>query len=111
MGSVTIVAPDGAIELLDYSPDVFSPTDFHTDFDALATLYCIDPAMLACEDKRSYNVYRVEIDGILVRFMEDRFFVSAMVEGRLADERLRSLQQNTLATLCQLEQAEWHIVD
>lgn len=81
------------------------------DFGALATLYCIDPAMPACQDERSHNVYRVVIDGITIRFTEDHFFVSAMVEGRLADERLRTLQENTLATLRQLEQAEWHIVD
>ncbi len=76
----------------------------------MATLYCIDPAMTACEDERSHEVYGVEIDGILVRFEEDRFFVSAIVEGRLADERLRALQEHTLATLCQLDPAEWHIV-
>ncbi|HEX8613847.1 MAG TPA: hypothetical protein VF800_21435 [Telluria sp.] len=81
------------------------------DFEALAALYCIDPGMTVVEDGRNYNVYRVIIDGITVRFKEHRFFVSAIVEGRLADERVRTLQEKTVATLCQLEQSEWHIVD
>ncbi len=36
------------------------------------------------------------VDGVNVRFLEDGFFVRAVVEGRLTKERLVSFQRRTL---------------
>ena len=39
------------------------------------------------------------IDGLTVRFKEHSFGIEAIVEGRLAKERLAALQRKTLALL------------
>lgn len=67
--------------------------------------------MAACQDDSGHNVYRVVIDGLTVRFTEEHFFVGALVEGKLSEERLRTLQEKTVATLSRLEQTEWQLVD
>lgn len=79
------------------------------DFEALAALYRIDASAPPPEKGPEHNVYRVTIDGISVRFTEDRWSVQAMVEGRLSDRRLDELQRQILGTLRRLEASEWEI--
>ena len=79
------------------------------DFEALAALYRINDATTAPEQGSEHNIYRVVIDGISVRFTEDRWAVLAMVEGRLSDARLDELQRATLATLQRLDASVWEI--
>jgi hypothetical protein len=83
--------------------------DDKPNFEALAALYRIDATSPAPEQMSTYNVYRVYIDGVAVRFTEDRWSVNALVEGRLTDGRLDELQSKTLATLRQIDSADWEI--
>lgn len=84
--------------------------DDEPDFEALAMLYRIDPSAPPPEEGSDYNVYRVTIDGLTVRFTEDRGSVAASVEGRLSEARLDELQRRTLATLQRLDGgADWEI--
>ena len=52
------------------------------DFDALAALYQLDENSPIPRDGSEYNVFHTVIDGLEVRFTEDRFCVQAVVEGR-----------------------------
>jgi hypothetical protein len=79
------------------------------DFAALAALYRIDEAAPPSEQGSEHNVYRVNIDGVSVRFTEGRRSVQAMVEGQLSDLRLEQLQCQVLATLQRLDASEWEI--
>ena len=83
--------------------------DDEPDFEALAALYRLDEASPPPERDSEHNVYRVTIDGVPVRFAEGSWSVRAMVEGRLAGERLDELQRATLATLGRLDASEWEI--
>ncbi len=79
------------------------------DFEALAALYRLDESTPLPEQGIEHDVYRVTIDGIVVRFTEDRWSVQAMVEGRLSDARLDQLRRKTLSTLQRLDASEWEI--
>jgi hypothetical protein len=79
------------------------------DFEALAALYRLDETAPAPEQGSEHNVYRMVIDGVSVRFTEDRWSVQAMVEGRLPDAGLDELQRATLATLQRLDASVWEI--
>ena len=79
------------------------------DFDALAALYRLDEAAPLPEEGPEYNMFHVAIDGVTVRFTEDRFSVQAIVEGRLSDDRLAALQRQTLAMLERLDASAWEI--
>jgi hypothetical protein len=83
--------------------------DDKPDFEALAVLYRLEDTSPAPENASEHNVYRVSIDGVTVRFTEDSWSVKALVEGRLSGERLEQLQSKTLATLQQLDAADWEI--
>jgi hypothetical protein len=83
--------------------------DDKPDFEALAALYQLDATSPAPEQMSEYNVYRVYIDGVAVRFTEERWLVHALVEGRLPNERLEELQSKTLATLQRIDLAGWEI--
>jgi hypothetical protein len=83
--------------------------DDEPDFEALAALYRADDAVSPPEEGSEYNVYRVTIDGVVVRFTEDRWSIQAMVEGRLSGARLDQLQQHTLATLRRIDASDWEI--
>lgn len=79
------------------------------DFEALDSLYRLDRSTPAPEQGADYNVFRVVIDGVPVRFTEDGWSVQAMVEGRLSDARMEELQRATLATLQRLDASDWEI--
>lgn len=79
------------------------------NFDALLMLYRIDDNAPPPTKGEEYQEFKVVVDGVTVRFTEDFFSVQVMVEGRLTDERLKTLQTRTLETLARLEGAEWAI--
>lgn len=83
--------------------------DDKPNFEALAALYRLEATSPDPEQMSQYNVYRVYIDGVVVRFAEDRWSVKALVEGRLSDVRLEELQRKTLATLRQIDAVDWEI--
>lgn len=67
------------------------------DLAALERLYRPGEDAPPPEEGARYNVFSMVVDGIRVRFKEERFWVEAVVEGRLADHRLSALQHQTLA--------------
>lgn len=77
--------------------------------DELAVLYRLGPGMPEPEDGSDYNEYRILVDGVAIRFREESHAVHAIVEGRLAPERLAALRRHLLATLAKIDQAAWEI--
>lgn len=68
------------------------------DLDRLDTLYRVAGAEVL-EKGEPFNVYRIRLDGVLVRFTEDWSRIDVVVEGRLSDTRLRGLQKHVLEQL------------
>lgn len=83
--------------------------DDEPDFEALAALYSLPDGTPPAESGPEYNDYRVVVDGVAVRFKEERFLVQAIVEGRLSDDRLAALQRRTLGLLERLDASQWEI--
>lgn len=79
------------------------------DFEALAALYRVDEDAPPPREGQDYNEYIAEVDGIRVRFTEERCEVKALVEGRLPQDRLEAFQRKTLATLERLNASPWEI--
>jgi hypothetical protein len=79
------------------------------DFDALATLYRLDEDSPLPREGSEYNVFHTVIDGLEVRFTEDRLHVQAVVEGRLSEDRLKTIQRTLLSTLERLDASQWEI--
>lgn len=81
---------------------------FVPDLDLVSTLYRADESMAElppAEDE--YNIFRVSVDGITVRFTEEGFLVQAVVEGALQQRVLDRLQQSILDKLSRLHGANW----
>jgi hypothetical protein len=66
-------------------------------------LYRLDDESPLPIEGADFNVFSVVIDGLTVRFKEDRFWIEAIVEGQLVKERLRALQTRTLELIERLE--------
>lgn len=79
------------------------------DFHSLSLLYRFDESSPPPSKGVEFNVYQVEIDGLNVRFKEDRFWIEAIVEGELAPGRSATLKETTLSLLTQLEGSPWEI--
>jgi hypothetical protein len=83
------------------------------NFEALEMLYRLDADAPPPTQGSDYNSYSAGVDGLVVRFKEDHFWIEVIVEGRLAEARLRELQRNTLeliekieASACEIECSE-----
>jgi hypothetical protein len=68
-----------------------------------------DSATQLPQDEDQYNVFRVLVDGVTVRFTEETHVVRALVEGRVSQERLHALQEGVRNHLSRLEGAEWEV--
>jgi hypothetical protein len=79
------------------------------DVALLDTLYRIDGATTLDQRENEFNVWRVEIDGVIVRFTEESRRIEVIVEGRLAEARLRELQAHVLAGLSALHFTTWEL--
>jgi hypothetical protein len=79
------------------------------DFDALAALYRPDEDSPIPRDGSEYNVFHTVIDGLEVRFTEDRFHVQTVVEGRLSEDRLKTLQRTLLSAFERVDASQWEI--
>lgn len=78
------------------------------DIALLDTLYrCEGATALDRRREDDSNVWRIELDGVLVRFTEQSRRIAVMVEGRLAEERLRALQDHVVARLGALHFTAW----
>ena len=89
--------------------DSFWKFDDAPDFEALEMLYRLDADSPAPTEGPEFNQFAVVIDGLTVRFKEDAFWIEAIVEGCLAEERLGLLQAKTLAMMERLEASECEI--
>lgn len=81
------------------------------DFAALEMLYRLDGDTAPPTEGPDFNIFIVVIDGITIRFKENRFSIEAIVEGRLNEERLKALQQRTLALMERLEASACEICE
>ncbi len=74
------------------------------DLDLLPFLYRPDESVTELpRSEDEYNVFRVLVDGTIVRFTEENRLVRVVVEGRLSDARLRVLQESVRDKLATLE--------
>ncbi len=55
------------------------------------------------QESDEYNVFRIKINGVIVRFVEERYSVQANVEGMLPDEIIEKLKDSTLNKISTLE--------
>jgi hypothetical protein len=80
------------------------------DLDLIPLLYHPDDSVTPLpEVEGQHSVFRVLVDGIVVRFTEEFHSVRVMVEGRLSQDRLRSLQEHVRDKLSRLEGSTWEI--
>ncbi|WP_432719368.1 hypothetical protein R0381_000494 [Jeongeupia wiesaeckerbachi] len=84
--------------------------DDEPDFAALKMLYRMEDDGEAPITELDFNCYAVVIDGLTIRFKEEGFWIEAIVEGRLDDDRLESLQRRTLSLLERIEASACEIV-
>lgn len=64
---------------------------------------------LASREDDDFNLRRIEIDGVIVRIKEESYRVAFVVEGKLAEDRVRALQAHMLARLGALHVAPWQL--
>ena len=83
--------------------------DTEPDLAALEMLYRITDTAPAPNEGVEVGTYNVVVDGITVRFREDRFWIEAIVEGQLGEQRLSKLQTLTLALLQRIDAAPYMI--
>jgi hypothetical protein len=79
------------------------------DLSLVEKLYRFDGAVAIDRSGEDFNVWRVEVDGVIVRFTEQDRRVAVIVEGRLAEERLRALQDHVLGCLSALHLTAWEL--
>lgn len=81
---------------------------FEPDLDLVRTLYCLDASVVKLPEREDeHSIVRVVVDGVTVKFDEDGFWVRAVAEGKLADDRLKALQVSVLEKLSKLTGTEW----
>jgi hypothetical protein len=97
---------DLATEMQRLSSDI----GYEPNLDIVPSLYCPDSSFneLTTEDDE-HGVFRIEVDGIVVRFKENGFSIQAIVEGVLSDNRVQALKASVLEKLALLENTEWEI--
>ena len=66
-------------------------------------------ALPTSEDE--YDVYRIEIEGVPVRYVETRRVVRVVVEGALPRATLETMKKDLLGKLERLENTQWEIVE
>jgi hypothetical protein len=85
-----------------------STLGFEPDLDLVRSLYCLDPSVVQLPEREDeHSVIRVVIDGVTVKFDEDGFWVRAVAEGTLTNERLKALQVSVRDKLSRLTGTEW----
>ncbi len=63
------------------------------------------------KDEDEYNVYRINIDGVIVRYVEDMFYVQVTVEGELPETVIDKLKADLLEKFSLLENTDCYIED
>lgn len=83
---VVVMNPDDKIQIYGYPHNIFPQTDFH-------------------------NVYRIEIQGKIVRYVEDMYHILVTVEGCLPTEIIEDLKLDLVNKLSELENDKYLIND
>ncbi len=94
---------------VDYRAGLAGVIHDELDFARLDDLYLCEGATALEQREDEYNVWRISLDGVIVRFTEESFRIVAIVEGKLAEARLRALQQHVLAGLSALYCVAWEL--
>lgn len=55
------------------------------------------------QEEDEYNIFRIKIEGVTVKFVEDRYSVFATVEGKLPNEIVEKLKDSPLSKISTLE--------
>jgi hypothetical protein len=80
------------------------------DLELVEALYrCEGAAAIDRRDEDAFNLWRVELDGVTVRFTEEHRRIVVIVEGRLAEETLHALQEHVLECLSALHFTAWEL--
>jgi len=79
------------------------------DFAALDKLYRVTDESDPPIEEDDVGTFRVVVDGLTVRFKEYRFWIEAIVEGELNENRLVALTKSTLILLERLNAAQYEI--
>jgi hypothetical protein len=80
------------------------------DLALVDALYRCDGATeLPRREEDAYDLWRIELDGVVVRFTEESRRIAAIVEGRLAEERLRALQDHVVRCASALHFTTWQL--
>lgn len=95
---------------VNYRETVTKEVGGEPDLALVDALYRCDGAVaMEQRDEDAFNVWRVELDGVIVRFTEEDRRIAVMVEGRLSEQRLRTLQEHVLRCLTSLHFAAWEL--
>lgn len=77
------------------------------DLALLSALYAPDIATeILGEDDERHGVYRIHINDVIVRYVEDHFTIQVTVEGELPNQVIEQLQRDLVDKLSALEQAQ-----
>lgn len=80
------------------------------DLDLIPSLYRPDDSVTQLPKREDeYNIFRVLVDGVVVRFTEQPHGIRATVEGTLSRERLQAFEESIRNKLTTLEGAPWEI--
>ncbi|TCI01085.1 hypothetical protein EZV61_19300 [Corallincola luteus] len=83
---------------------------FSVDFNLVKALYDFDFTHESLvEDEEEHNVYWIYVDGVRVRFVEERYCLNVTVEGSLGNQTLTSMREQLISSLNELEISEWTI--
>lgn len=81
------------------------------DLDAVTTIYRVSGVTSDATAKKSDDrLLKVDVDGVVIRMMEDRWGIHVMVEGELPEGRLNAFKEGVLANLARLEGVAWEVV-
>ena len=59
------------------------------------------------EREDEFGVYRISIDGVTVRYVEESYSVQVTVEGKLPSQTIEALKTDLLEKLRRLVKAPW----
>lgn len=83
---------------------------FAPDVESVAGIYSPDiPHEQLPETDDEYNVFRIRVNGVVVRFVEESHGIQVTVEGELPSEIVEIIKAHTLKKISVLENAEYDI--
>lgn len=83
------------------------------DLDLLMSLYEVAGVTTATANlkvKSARNLQIIDVDGVTIKLRETIWLVEVTVEGDLAEDRIKALQDGVLANLARLEGVAWQVM-